>query len=142
MAQREFIDTNVIIYSQASDEPAKQVAALALMGRLHTSGTGVVSTQVLAEFCNVALKKLKLPALQVHRHLEFLSQYEVVQVTPEIIRAGLDLHQTRALSFYDAVIVASAASAGCAVLWSEDMNHGESVTGLRIHNPFAKNAQA
>lgn len=137
MAARSFIDTNVLIYAEASDAPAKQRAALALLKQLFESTTGVLSTQVLQEYCNVALKRLKLPAQHIRAQLDLYEQFEVVQVTPAVIRAGLDLHQTRSVAFYDALIMASAQLAGCSVLFSEDMNAGETIAGVRIINPFA-----
>lgn len=137
MANRSFIDTNVLVYAEASDMPKKQGTALALLKRLYEDGLGVLSTQVLQEYCNVALKKLKLPAQHVRSQLDLYEQFAVVQVTPAIIRAGLDLHQTRSLSFFDAIVLASANAAGCDVIWTEDMNAGEVVEGVRITNPFA-----
>lgn len=136
MVARNFIDTNILVYAEASDEPAKQQAALALLKQLYETATGVLSTQVLQEYCNVALKKLKLSAGHIRAQLDLYEQFEIVQVTPAIIRAGLDLHQTRSLSFYDALIMASAETAGCNVLLSEDMNTGEIINGIRILNPF------
>ena len=136
MVARNFIDTNILVYAEASDEPAKQQAALALLKQLYETATGVLSTQVLQEYCNVALKKLKLSAGHIRAQLDLYEQFEIVQVTPAIIRAGLDLHQTRSLSFYDALIMASAQAAGCNVLLSEDMNTGEIINGIRILNPF------
>ena len=59
MATRSFIDTNVLIYAEACDTPAKQRAALALLKQLYEGMEGVVSTQLLQEYCNAALKKLK-----------------------------------------------------------------------------------
>lgn len=137
MAARSFIDTHVLIYAEASDAPVKQRAALALLKQLFESTDGVLSTQVLQEYCNVALKRLKLPAQHIRAQLDLYEQFEVVQVTPAVIRAGLDLHQTRSVAFYDALIMASAQLAGCSVLFSEDMNAGEIMTGVRIINPFA-----
>ena len=136
MAHRSFIDTSILVYAEARDEPAKQQAALALLKQLYESASGVVSTQVLQEYCNVALKKLKLPPDHVRAQLGLHEQFEVVQITPAIIRAGLDLHQTRSLAFYDALVVASAQVAGCTVLYSEDMNVGEVFGGTRIVNPL------
>lgn len=137
MADRSFIDTKVLIYAEASDAPARQRKALDLLKRLYEEAQGVLSTQVLQEYCNVALKKLRLPVQHVRAQLELYEQFEVIQVTPAIIQAGLDLHQTRSVAFYDAIIVASAQIAGCNVLWTEDLNAGESVEGVRIINPFA-----
>jgi predicted nucleic acid-binding protein len=136
MASRSFIDTTILVYAECRDESKKQKVALALLRQLFESATGVLSTQVLKEYCNVALKKLKLPPVHIRAQLEVYAQFEVIQVTPAIIRAGLEVHQTRSLAFYDALIVASAQTAGCSVLFSEDMNTGESLDGLRIVNPF------
>ena len=132
------VDTNILVYAEASDEPAKQQIALALLKQLYENATGVLSTQVLQEYCNVALKNLKLPAGYIRTQLDLYEQFEIVQVTPAIIRAGLDLHQTRSLSFYDALIMASAEMAGCSMLLSEDMNSGQVIGGVRVHNPFVE----
>jgi predicted nucleic acid-binding protein len=137
MATRSFIDTNVLVYAEASDAPLKQRAALALLKRLYEESLGVLSTQVLQEYCNVALKKLKLPAPYVRSQLDFYEQFEIVQVTPAIIRAGLDIHQTRSLSFFDAIVLATAHASGCNVIWTEDLNAGEVVNGVCISNPFS-----
>jgi len=99
MASRSFVDTNVLVYAEATDEPIKQLAALALLKRLYENNEGVLSTQVLQEYCNVALKKLKLPITHIRAQLDLYEQFEVVQVTPAIIRAGLDLQQIRSVSF-------------------------------------------
>ena len=136
MASRSFVDTNVLVYAEASDEPAKQRIALDLLKQLFETTSGVLSTQVLQEYCNVAIKKLKLPPAHILAQLDLYEQFEVVQVTPAIIRSGLDLHQTRSVSFYDAIVLASAQMAGCSVLLSEDMNAGELVGGVRVINPF------
>lgn len=137
MATRSFIDTNVLVYAEASDAPLKQRAALTLLKGLYEEGLGVLSTQVLQEYCNVALKKLKLPAQYVRSQLDLYEQFEVVQVTPAIIHAGLDIHQTRSVSFFDAIVLASAHAAGCNVLWTEDMNAGGVIHGVSIANPFS-----
>ena len=136
MAVRSFIDTNILIYADSTDEPVRQKVALAVLKELFENTCGVLSTQVLKEYCNVAIKKLKLPPEHIREQLDLYEQFEVVQVTPALIRMGLDLYQTRKLAFYDALIVASAQAAGCAVLFSEDMNAGQAMAGLRIANPF------
>ena len=140
MAVRSFIDTNILVYAEASDAPVKQRAALALLKRLYEEGLGVLSTQVLQEYCNVAVKKLRLPAQHVRAQLDLYEQFEVVLVTPAIIRDGLDLHQTRSVAFFDAIVLASAHASGCNVIWTEDMNAGEVINGLRIVNPFDQRA--
>jgi predicted nucleic acid-binding protein len=131
-----FIDTNILVYAEASDEPVKQTAALALLRHLKLSDSGIISTQVLQEYANVALRKMQLDANHVRKQLSAHQQFEVVQVTPAIIHGALDLHQTRSLSFYDALIVQAAGVSGCDTLYSEDLNGGEVINGVRIVNPF------
>ena len=99
---------------------------------------GVISTQVLQEFANVALRKMGLDANHVRKQLGAHQQFEVVQVTPTIINAAVDLHQTRSLSFYDALIVQAAITSGCATLYSEALNPGEVINGVKIVNPFTE----
>jgi predicted nucleic acid-binding protein len=136
MPQRSFIDTNILVYAQSQDEPHKQRRALDLLHELHKTATGVISTQVLQEFANIAIKKLGLPAHNVREQLLFWERFEVVQITPTIIHTALDIHQTRRLGFYDSLIRASAQIANCAALYSEDMNAGEVVGGVKLINPF------
>ena len=97
---RCFIDTNVLVYAHANDEPLKQARALALLGQLHGLGRAVLSTQVLQEFCNVALKKLGMKPLQVQTQLLFLRQLEVAVVSPDMLEQALGLHQQHQLSFF------------------------------------------
>ena len=136
--QTSFIDSNVLIYAEASDAPTKQSQALSLLRTLKLNGNGVISTQVLQEFCNVALRKLRLESSYVRMQLRAHEQFEVAQITPIMIHGALDLQQTRSLSFYDALIVCAAKVSGCSVLYSEDLNSGEVIDGIKLVNPFAQ----
>lgn len=134
---RCFIDTNVLVYADSPDAPEKQSQAVMLLRQLGDARSGVISTQVLNEYCNVALNKLKLPHDILRARLTFWKkQFQVSLVTPEIVMQAVDLHQTRSVSYYDALIVTSAQAANCAVLYSEDMNTGEIVGGVKLVNPF------
>ena len=50
--------------------------------------------------------------------------------------AAIGIHQRTGISFWDAMIVRSAAEIGCAVLYSEDLNAGQEYSGVRVENPF------
>lgn len=133
---RSFIDTNILVYADAGDEPVKQARALALILRLRADRSGVLSTQVLQEFVNVALRKLRLSAELVRERLAFYSGFDMVPTTPELVTAALDLHVTHQFPFYDALIVRAAAASGCGRLWSENLQSGRRLHGLVIANPF------
>lgn len=133
---RSFLDTNILVYADAGDEPVKQQRALSLIGEHRLARTGVISTQVLQEFANVALRKLSLPPPLVRERLDFYARLEVVFVTAALISDAVDLYASRGFSFYDALIVRAAVDSGCACLMSEDMQDGAIIGGVRIVNPF------
>jgi predicted nucleic acid-binding protein len=136
VSDRSFIDTNILIYADSADEPLKQDAAVRLLKRLYLQGNGVISTQVLTEFSNAALRKLKLPVNTIRQRLALYARFETVQVTPHIIDTALDIYETRSISYYDALIVAAAVTAGCITLYSEDMNNSERINQIQLVNPF------
>ena len=41
-------------------------------------------------------------------------------------------------NIYDALILSAALDAGCNLLYSEDMQHGQKIRSLTIRNPFKK----
>ena len=49
---------------------------------------------------------------------------------------ALHLRQRYQLAWYDCVILAGAIEAGCNVLYTEDMQHGQKFGALQIENPF------
>jgi predicted nucleic acid-binding protein len=48
------------------------------------------------------------------------------------------LHRLSRTSFWDALIIHAARLAGAAVLYSEDLQHGSSLAGVPVVNPFLK----
>ena len=133
---RSLLDTHILVYADAADEPAKQARAISLIRQHRAAGTAVLSTQVLQEFVNVALRKLRLPPALVRERLAFYRRFDLVPTTPDLLAGALDLHLLHSLSFYDALIVQAASSGGCRQLLSEDMQHGAVIGGVRIVNPF------
>ena len=133
---RSLLDTNVLIYADAADEPAKQRQAVRLISELRRTGDAVLSTQVLQEYVNVALRKLRLPPALIRERLAFYRRFDLVATSPDLIAAALDLHVLRSISFYDALVVQAAVAGGCQRVLSEDLQHGATLGGVRIFNPF------
>jgi predicted nucleic acid-binding protein len=96
----------------------------------------VLSTQVLQEYVNVALRKLRLPHELIRQRIGFYRRFDMVTTSADLIAGALDLHVLRSLSFYDALIVQAAIVGGCERVLSEDMQHGAVLGGVRIENPF------
>ena len=136
MAARSFLDTNVLIHSIDRANPDKKDTALELIARHAKERTGIISTQVLQEFYSAATRKLGVEPLQAKQHLRDFRIFDIVQVTPAIIEEGIDCSIIHQLSFWDALIIATAATAASSELLSEDLNHGQTIQGITVHNPF------
>jgi predicted nucleic acid-binding protein len=126
-----FWDTNVFVYAFIAG-PKQQIARRTLM-----SG-GVISVQVLHEFANVMTRKMGRPWEEVER---FLSVIRVrfpaaAPLTIETHAAAVALARDHSIAFYDALILASALSARCANLFTEDLQHGCRFGDCVIVNPF------
>ena len=133
---RSFIDTNLLIYADDSGYPDKQQIATEIITELRLAGTGVLSIQVLQEYFAVATRKLGVDPALAQRRMQLFGGFDVVIPSIEMLSAASDLHRLRNLSWWDALVVQAALSSGCTVLLSEDMQHGEIISGLRIENPF------
>lgn len=136
MSVRSFFDTNVLVYADDASAPAKQQRAVDLVAEHFRAGSGVLSLQVLQEYFVTVTKKLGIEAKIARRKIELLAEFDVV--TPDLadVFAAIDLHRLHDFQFWDALVVRAAKQSGCKVLFSEDMQHGQEVEGIRIVNPF------
>jgi predicted nucleic acid-binding protein len=136
--KKAFLDTNVLVYANDRRDPAKQARAIEAVTECIRNRSGVVSTQVLQEYAAVATRKLGQDLDTVLRQLALLeSSLEVVQITPELVRRGLELQARHQISYWDATIVAAAERAGCSAILSQDFPAGQLYAGCRGENPFA-----
>ena len=131
-----FIDTNILIYSMDQFDPVKQKKCRAILKSLKNEQRGVISTQVMQEFYVAATKKLGAQPLTVKDILNSFERFVTVIVAPAIIKEAIDCSIINRLSFWDALIVAAAESANCEKIWSEDLNDGQVIRGVRIENPL------
>jgi len=133
---RVFFDTNVLLYADDLDAGAKRDRGRELLRDALSSGRGVLSTQVLQEFFVIATGKLGIDAAVARRKVELLATMDLVRVDLAMIVAAIDLTRLHALYFWDALVLRAAATAGCGVLLTEDLQHGQVIGGVRVENPF------
>jgi predicted nucleic acid-binding protein len=131
-----FLDTNIIVYSLDQSDAGKRKKCRHLIRSLTGENIGVISTQVMQEFYVASTVKLGVDPLLVKDILRSLEWIETVLVSPLLIKEAIDCSLTNRLSFWDALIIVSAESAHCENLWTEDLNHGQVIRGVRIVNPF------
>ena len=136
MNERTFLDTNVLIYADDQDAGEKASVCREILRTAISSGRGVLSTQVLQEFFVVSTRKLGVPPDVARRKVELLCTLEVIGIQVADVLAAIDLHRLHSISFWDALIVRSAAAAGCKRLLTEDLQDGSVISGVRIESPF------
>ena len=136
MSGRFFLDTNILIYADDLDAGSKRDVAREVLREAFVSGNGVLSTQVLQEFFVIATRKLGVDAEIARRKVELAAKLDVVRIDAEEVLAAIDLHRLHSFSFWDALIVRCAATAGCARLLTEDLQDGRVIAGVQIENPF------
>lgn len=133
----EFVDTNILIYAFDLSAGEKHRVASELVTRLWMERRGWVSLQVMQEFYVTATRKLKMPADHAALQVRRLKLWRVYRPAVDDVLAVIELHRGRSVSFWDGLILRSAQAARCAVLWSEDLQHGQRWGGLEVRNPFA-----
>ena len=136
--QRQFVDTNILIYAHDSSAGVKHDKAKALLNELWRSGDGYLSIQVLQEFYVNVTRKLAIP-LSPELAIEIitdLSAWRVHSPKASDLIDAIGLQTRRQISFWDAMILTSARQLGCQMVWSEDLNAGHNYEGIEVRNPF------
>jgi predicted nucleic acid-binding protein len=126
-----FLDTNILIYAQHSGPKADRAQALIAEG-------GVISVQVLNETASVLSRKFGRQWAEIEQVLCDIDDAlgEARPLTIQTHKAAVRLASDHNLSFYDALIIASALEAECDILFSEDLQDGRRFEALTVRNPF------
>jgi predicted nucleic acid-binding protein len=133
-----FVDSNVLIYAHDRDAGSKRELARALCSQLWTEHAGVLSVQVLQEFFVTVTRKLKTPIAraQAREVVRTYAPWVISPTTPETVLRATELSETAGIDFWDALIVAAAEQSGAETLYSEDLNDGQLIAGVRVVNPL------
>jgi len=139
MKDRFFLDTNILVYTFDASSPDKRTIARQLLREALARGNGCISYQVVQEFLNVATRKFQQPlsALEARQYLDtVLTPLCEVSSSPALYQRALEIAGRWRFSFYDSLVIAAALSAGCGILYSEDLQHDQSLDTVRVVNPF------
>jgi len=135
---KSFVDSNVVVYLFDQDSPKKKAAAQRILQTEASVGNILLSTQVLQEFYVTVTRKLAKP-LKPETALEAVTRFSafpLVIVDMPLILSAIRRSQTDSISFWDSLVIDAALKGGAQRLWSEDLQHGRMVNGMRIENPF------
>ncbi len=139
MSPGYLFDTNVLVYAVDPRDPAKRDRARETIRRAVRSGSAALPSQVLSEYANVRLKKLR-PAPDpeaIGREVErLLLAFPVLALTGPVVLEALRGVRDHGLSYYDAQIWVVARLGQVDVVLSEDFNPGAVLEGVRFANPL------
>ena len=138
MSERIFIDTNVLVYLFDADSAEKQNRSREIIADEDIRSRIVISTQVLQEFYVAVTRKLAVPLniYDAEKAVVDLSALPVVQVDVSMILSAIKNSRHLNFSFWDSLIIESAISAGAKILYTEDLQHGQTIDELQIINPY------
>jgi predicted nucleic acid-binding protein len=134
----QFVDTNILIYAHDISAGRKHRRAVELVRDLWQSGDGCLSIQVLQEFYVSVTQKVArpLPAEAAAQIITDLSVWEVHCPRTQDLLDAIRLQKRYQMSFWDAMILASALQLDCKMLWSEDLNPGQTYDQVEVRSPF------
>ena len=144
MTDLVFVDSNILVYARDVDAGVKQMKAAAWMEHLWRKRTGRLSVQVLQEFYVNVTRKLKVPLTPdlARTEIRNLMAWNPVQIGGEVLESAFAIEDRYRISFWDSLIVAAAAIAGCSTILSEDLQHGQTLEGVRVTNPLRSDVAA
>ena len=139
-SQPSFVDTNVLVYAVADDDPARQLAAQTLVDTLAAAQALHTSTHVLQELYVVLTRRVrrKFTSAQALDYLDRIARAPVTTTDYKLVRQAAELSGSDAFSFWDALVLVAAARSGATRLYTEDLQHGRTVLGVEIVNPFRR----
>jgi predicted nucleic acid-binding protein len=135
----DFLDTNILLYHLDDSEPRKHLIARGIIESALATGDACISFQVVQECLNAGVRKARIPMTPAtaRDYLDVvLAPLWRVMPSPELYQRGIDIQERYGFSFYDALIVSAALQSGCRRLYSEDLQHGQKLDRLIVHNPF------
>jgi predicted nucleic acid-binding protein len=133
-----FVDSNILIYAHDRDAGSRRERARQICESLWHERTGCMSVQVLQEFYVTVTRKLRTPVAraQARELVRAYSSWVLSPTTPETVVRATELSEAAEIGFWDALIVAAAEQSGADTLYSEDLNDGQVIAGVRVVNPL------
>lgn len=136
-APRVAFDANVFFYAVDHKDAAKHRRCAGLLDTAMGAGVGCAPLQALSEFCYAAVRKKVLTRRQAAAAAnDWACVFETLAASERAFGLALDWWGDERLSWWDALLLATAAQSGMTAIVSEDMSDGMVLGGVEIINPF------
>lgn len=137
MTARVFVDTNILIYARDLRENEKRPVAQAWLEALARRRALLTNLQVLNEFSQWLMRNERAAALEtIRQEISLLAEYGHEPLDADDVERAWEVRDALGYQWFDCLLVASAANAGCTHFLSEDMGHETRYGSLTIINPF------
>jgi len=134
--ERFTLDTNILFYSVDTEAGPRHALAATIIERAVACDCWL-TLQAVSEFYFAVTRKRVMPADAAAAQAgDWLDMFTAVPSSPEAVRAALVLAASRRVSYWDALLIATAGEAGCTAILTEDLSDGATVHGVRIVHPF------
>lgn len=133
-----FVDTNIWLYARDASDPRKCAIAREWLNRLWDDASGRTSMQVLSEYYVNVTKRAAKPigAEDAWEDVTTMLAWSPQPIDDAVLRRAREVEQRHRLSWWDCLIVAAAQIQNCSTLLTEDLQDGQTMSGLRVRNPF------
>lgn len=133
-------DSNILVYAEGLNDPVREERCKKIRATLGPSRI-FLAAQVIGEFYNVLTRKYQVPRGRARSICHEWRDTCISGVANELTFSdAINLATDARLQIWDALILATAAGASCAMLLSEDMQHGFVHRGVTVIDPFAEPA--
>ena len=134
------LDTNILLQALDADAGDRHRLAGTIVDQAVLLDCRL-TLQAVSEFHAVVSRKRLVPAAEAAAQAEdWLTMFRSVAASVGAIRAALTAAARGRASYWGALLVATAAEAGCSIILTEDLADGTVMQGVRIINPFAGDA--
>lgn len=138
--RRFTLDTNILVYAMDATAAERQVTAAHIIDRARHADC-LLTLQSISEFYAVVIRKRRVPVAGARdQALDWLAMFSTAAVSPATVQTALRLASAGRASYWDALLIATAAEAGCTAILTEDLGDAASLAGVTIINPFSGTA--
>ena len=132
------LDTNILIYSVDVSAGLRHEIAVGIIERA-VGLASCLTLQSVSEFFVAVTRKDMIPRVRAAEMAKtWLAMFPIVCASAGAMVEALDHVLAGRTSYWDGLLIATAAEAGCSSILTEDMADGTILSGVKVINPFAR----
>lgn len=130
------LDSNILVYALDRQAGERHRLASVIIDRAVLLDCRV-TLQAISEFFAVCVRTRLVPIDEaMAQACDWLDMFATAAASADAIRAALSLATSRRASYWDALLVTTAAEAGCSAILTDDLGSGTVLAGVRVVHPF------